>query len=83
MILPKKHITIYESLVGLSGFINFQLKERELTVDELWKKYNKINNSKKFPAKHNFDNLILAIDLLFGLKKIKLTDDGKLTNETY
>ncbi len=83
MIVPKKHISIYESLLGLSNFIHIQLKENKLTVDELWTKYQKINNSKKFPAKHNFDNLILAIDILFSLKKIKLNQDGKLENEDY
>ena len=83
MILPKKHITIYESLIGLSNFILLQLKEKELTVDEIWNRYRKIDNSKIFPARHNFDNLILAIDILYSLRKINLTSDGKLKNEVY
>jgi len=82
MILPKKHVTIHESLVVLAGFIFKQLKEGDLTVDELWLNYNKINNTKKFPAKHNFDDLILAIDILYGLKKINITEFGQLKNET-
>ena len=83
MILPKKHISIYESLLGLSNFIYLELRENELTVDELWTRYQKINNSKKFTAKHSFDNLILAIDILFSLKKIKLNQEGRLKNEAY
>jgi hypothetical protein len=83
MILPKKHITIYESLLGLSNFAYSKIKEQELTVDELWTLYQKINHSKRFPARHSFDNLILSIDILFSLKKIRLTEEGKLKNEDY
>lgn len=83
MILPQKHISIYESLIGLSNWVYLQLREQELTIDELWNKYKRIDQSKKFPAKHNFDNLVLSIDILFSLKKIQLIHEGKLKNETY
>ena len=82
MILPQKHITLQESLLGLSSFVLLQLDQSDLTVDEIWLKYLKINNSKKFPAKHNFDDIILAIDILFSLKKIKSTSEGKLIHGT-
>lgn len=81
MITPKKHISLYESLMGLSVFIYSRLIKKVSTVDELWTSYQKINNSKKFPAKHGFDNFILAIDILFSLKRIKLNNRGKLENE--
>ncbi|MGV8162407.1 MAG: ABC-three component system middle component 6 [Candidatus Nanoarchaeia archaeon] len=81
MILPKKHLTLYESIIGLSTFVLTQLESQPLSVDELWMKYKKINYTKRFPAKHNFDNLILALDILYSLKKIKVDEEGKLKNE--
>jgi hypothetical protein len=81
MIFPKKHITVYESLMGLVGFVLLIVKEEKLTIDEVWKKYDKINDSKKFPAKHNFDDLVLSIDILFSLNKINVDDEGRILYE--
>ncbi|MFW5804381.1 MAG: ABC-three component system middle component 6 [bacterium] len=81
MILPQKHISIYESLLGLSNYISLKLNEKNYTIDEMWSYYQKINHTKKFPAKHNFNEFILAIDLLYSLKRVKLNSEGKLQNE--
>lgn len=78
MILPSKHVSFSESLIGLGGVLLGFLKD-PLSVDELWIKYSKINNSKtRFPAYHNFDNIILAINLLYSIGAIKMDDEGNL-----
>ena len=76
--MPTKHIRFSESLLGLSGIILNILSE-PLTVDEIWYKYSEINNSKnKFPAYHNFDNLVLATNCLFLIGAIEIDSKGKL-----
>jgi hypothetical protein len=82
MILPSKHIRFSESLLGLGGIILNFINE-PLTIDEIWYKYSKINNSKKeFPAYHNFDNVVLAIDYLYLIGVIELNDKGKICYAT-
>lgn len=76
--MPTKHIRFSESLLGLSGIILNILSE-PMTVDEVWYKYSEINNSKnKFPAYHNFDNLVLATNCLFLIGAIEIDSKGKL-----
>ena len=77
MLLPSKHINFAESILGLAGFLLPFLKE-EKTLDELWKDFGKINKTKKFPAYHNFDNVVLAVDFLFIIGAIGITPKGKI-----
>lgn len=71
MLSPKKHITIYESLLGVCGFILKSLKESEKSVDDIWSEFKRINDSRKFPGRHSFDNFILAIDVLYAINKVE------------
>ncbi|WP_394351176.1 ABC-three component system middle component 6 [Draconibacterium mangrovi] len=77
MILPSKHISLSESLLGLGGILLGYLKIPQ-SVDELWHKYSKINNSKRYPAYHDFDNLILALNYLYLIGAIDIDEKGKL-----
>lgn len=78
MIFPKKHLTIHESIIGLSSHIFSLLNIKEMDLDQVWESYIKINNTKKFPAKHDFDHLVIAVDILFAMKKIDFNKEGKL-----
>jgi len=78
MILPAKHIKFSQSLIGLGGFILSFLK-KPMTIDEIWTKYS--NTSKKrYPGYHDFDNIILAINLLFIMGSVELNEKGQLYN---
>jgi hypothetical protein len=81
MILPTKHIRISESLIGFGGYLLKFLKE-PMTIDQLWIKYEHVNN-KKFPAYHNFDNMVLALNLLFIIGIVDINEKGELYNATY
>ena len=76
MILPTKHIRISESLIGLGGYLVKFLKE-PMSVDNLWIKFSKVNN-KKFPAYHNFDNVVLSLNLLFIMGIVDINEKGEL-----
>lgn len=76
MILPTKHIRISESLIGLGGYL-LKLLSEPMTIDDLWIKFSKYNN-KKYPAYHNFDNLVLSLNLLFMIGIIEINNNGEL-----
>ena len=76
MFLPTKHIRISESLIGLVRIIVKVLTE-PMTIDRLWIKYSKYND-KRFPAYHNFDNLVLSVNLLYIMGIVNINDKGEL-----
>lgn len=78
MILPDKHITIAQSLIGLGSFALERL-ERPKTLDSLWSEFQQVNNTTKFPAYHTFENLMLAVDFLFMIGVVEEDENGKLT----
>lgn len=80
MILPTKHIRISESLIGLGGYL-LKLLHEPMTIDNLWLKFSKHNNH-QFPAYHNFDNVVLSLNLLFIMGIIEINENGELCNAT-
>jgi hypothetical protein len=80
MILPSKHINNCESLIGLRSILLNKLKSPK-SIEELWFEFDKINNSKECPTYHSFDNVILALDLLFVLRKISSSNNQIIANE--
>lgn len=79
MILPSKHISLSESLLGLGGVILTFLTRKPYTLDELWQEYSKVNNTRDFfPAYHDFDNVILAINLLYSIGAIDINANGEI-----
>ncbi|MEM6319906.1 MAG: ABC-three component system middle component 6 [Bacteroidota bacterium] len=78
MILPSKHIRVSESLMGLGGIILDFLQKGEKTVDELWLKISKINNSKRLPAYHSFDNVVFSLNYLFAIGAVDIGELDKI-----
>lgn len=76
MILPDKHITFAESLIGLGSFILDNLTSPK-NIDLLWHDFEKIR-TKEYPAYHSFDNLVLAINMLYTLKMIEISSGDLL-----
>lgn len=78
MILPSKHLTLSESLLGLGGIILLILKEPK-SIDDIWKKYIDISQKNSIgSAYHNFDDLILATNYLYLIGAISLDNNGKI-----
>jgi hypothetical protein len=82
MLMPKKHIRLSESIIGLAGFLLPYLKEKR-TIDFLWKEVKNANVTHTLPATHSFDNLVLAIDFLYMIGAIICDSEGGLQLETY
>lgn len=80
MILPSKHIRIAESLLGLGGYLLSYMKDGPKTVDQLWFKVSKQNETKKAMAYHGFDNVILALNYLYIIGAIDINSEGLIYN---
>ncbi len=79
MILPTKHTNLSESILGLSGYLLTFLKVRPYSVDELWAKLEAIKQKGNVQySKHTFDNLVLAIDLLFMIGAISMDNNDNI-----
>jgi len=75
-LLPHKHTLFSESLIGVAGFLNSILPVYSLTIDELWTLVE--INQKKYPSNVNFEQMILATDILFAINVIHLLPDGRI-----
>ncbi len=80
MILPKKHLSIYESFIGFGGYLLKKLN-KPLTVDALWKNYIKEYEKKLYPVKFSFDRFLIALDFLYMIGAIN-SNEGVLYRET-
>ena len=78
MILPSKHISNAESLLGLGGLILSYVSEGPQTIDSIWSSYSTAYNRQEYPAYHSFDNIILATDLLYIIGAIKINKKGEI-----
>jgi hypothetical protein len=77
MILPQKHIKLSESLFALAAYV-LKFSKKPITVDRLWDKFQKLNNTPELPAYHEMDNLILAVEFLYTIGLIDMNDEGSL-----
>lgn len=76
MLLPDKHISFAESLLGLGTFVLDSVK-KPITIDNLWRNFEKAQGV-EYPAFHSFDNLLLAVDALYAIKAININEYGEL-----
>lgn len=70
--MPDKHVRFAESLLGLGSFVLEALDEPR-TIDELWALFGRHLRAGKYPARHSFENLVLAVDALYAIGA--LTED--------
>jgi hypothetical protein len=75
MLLPDKHIKMSESLLGLGSYLLSTLR-KPMTVDAMWFEYSRAREDGAYPAHHTFENVILALDVLFAIGAISIQKDG-------
>jgi hypothetical protein len=80
MLLPDKHISFGESLLGFGAHL-LPLIDRPITVDALWRKHQKVAST--YPAYQSFDNLILSLDALFAMGLLDLTEAGEIQRHSF
>lgn len=81
MILPKKHLTLEESMFGLGSFL-LQHLSVPTSLDNLWYRYVEALNEQSFSVRFSFDDFLLALDYLFLIGAIVQTEEGELKYAT-
>lgn len=81
MILPKKQLSIYESYFGFGAFLLGAIKE-PILVDDLWKYYKDAYDKNIYPVLFGYDQFLLALDYLYIIGSICITENGLINRET-
>jgi hypothetical protein len=74
-LLPHKHVQFSESTLAIAGSIR-QMVAEPRSVDELWSLIN--HNAEDSSRTPSFTQVVLAIDVLFAIKQIAATPDGRV-----
>lgn len=69
MLIPAKHISFSESLLGLGSYILKNLNKPK-SIDEVWKELQIDIDKKIYPTNHNLDNLTMSIIFLYSIGSI-------------
>jgi hypothetical protein len=78
-LLPHKHTTFSQSLLGTAGLIRSLLVEPR-SIDELWSVIR--TDAGNWPAKPSFTEVLLAIDVLFSIGEVAAARDGRVRRTT-
>jgi hypothetical protein len=76
-ILPTPHTPLPQCLLGLGGYI-LELLETPRTVDALYAALKAHTDRGLYPARHSFENVILAVNLLHCVGAIEAGPNGEI-----
>ena len=81
MLMPKKHINLSESLIGIGGIILQCLGKTSKSLDAIISYTEQIlDNNKNKKIYNNIDSIILAIDYLYSIGVIDIDGEGGVYN---
>lgn len=81
MLMPKKHINLSESLIGIGGIILQCLGKNVKSLDAIIAYTDQIiDNNKNRKIYNNTDNILLAIDYLYSIGAIDINEEGGIYN---
>ncbi len=75
MLLPDKHISLAESLLGLGALILGQLDDPG-SMDDIHHRISQVNETKELPAFHDYESVALAVLFLYMIGAVEMTDTG-------
>jgi hypothetical protein len=77
MLLPEKHITLAESILGL-GALLLEMLDRPRTLDYLFKQVRNMREKEEINAFHDFDSITLAVLFLHATGVVEGTETGAI-----
>lgn len=81
MLMPKKHINLSESLIGIGGIILQCLGKNIKSLDSIISYTDQIiDNNKSKKIYNNTDSILLAIDYLYSIGAIDINEEGGIYN---
>lgn len=73
--MPRKHLKLSESILGLSAFV-LRFVTQERTFDDIYEYIQDLQSLGEIPSKHGMDNIILALNFLYSIDSISLQANG-------
>jgi len=81
MLMPKKHINLSESLIGIGGIILKCIGNGSKTLDTIISYTDQIiDTGKSRRIYNNMDSFFLAIDFLYSIGAIDINEEGGIYN---
>lgn len=77
MLLPDKHMSLAESLIGLGGIV-LGLLNSPKSVDQIYAIIAKDQSSKTLRSKHTYDTTLLAVMMLYAIGAVEPTESGSI-----
>ena len=81
MILPKKHVSLEESMFGFGAYLLEHIHSK-ITVDNLWRIYLKEYENMLYSTRFSFDQFIVTLDYLYAIGVLTINEKGELISET-
>ena len=82
-LLPEKHVTASESLLGLGALVLTSLKSGQKDLDSLWSEIRTLESIRnQLHGAVTMDRLVLAVDFLFAINAVQINDEGYVENAT-
>lgn len=72
MIIPKKHIDLSESIIGLSAIIYSSIGNKD-NIDDI---FACVKKDKRVPKSFDIDSIVIGLDFLYSIGLVVLTEDG-------
>lgn len=72
MIIPKKHISLSESIIGLSAIIYSSIGNKD-NIDDI---FARVKKDRRIPKSFDIDSIVMGLDFLFSIGLVVLTEDG-------
>ncbi len=81
MLMPKKHVNLSESLIGIGGIILQCVGKKIKSLDSIIAYTNQIiDDNKNKKVYNNIDSILLAIDYLYSIGAIDINEEGGIYN---
>jgi len=77
VLLPDKHITISESILGLACIV-IELLTSYKDIDELYIEIGQLQRKREIEAYHSYDNTVLAVSFLYTIGVIDKDNFGRV-----
>ena len=78
MLMPNKHISFSESLLGFGSYLLKELQDSPKSVDALWSRYRSDLESGRYSSRQSFDAYLLTIVFLYSVGAVEEVEEGVL-----
>ncbi len=76
MLMPNKHISFSESLLGFGSYILNELGDGPRSLDGLWSTYRCALDTGRYSARLSFDAFLLTIVFLYSIGVVEEREEG-------